>query len=289
MSEKIWIEIIKILPSLLWIGFGVVVLFTTRRILESQAHRLQKVGTPFLNVEFAQQLLEDAQHEGSLHVGTAAVPEMPDVPPQAPHGGAVKGRAEKPTVDLDPPVGPDGPGAPSGSAEIDWMDAKSYAREPSGDAPSTPAPRQRTKLTPRSLTRTSRRLVQNADAFKGRSVLWVDDVPTNNYSLMRLLNSMGATVHTARSTRQALDYLQAFVYDVVITDLRRTTEEPVDTAGMTLVRSLREEGIGVPVVFYTAQHAVLPGVPDGAAGSTDRADELVNILIDLLSGVRPRR
>ncbi|MDA1358834.1 hypothetical protein O1R50_04320 [Glycomyces luteolus] len=64
MSEAIWIELIKVLPAFLWIGFGFIALAIAKRIFTAQAPRMTKVETPWVTVELAQQAIEQAAVRG---------------------------------------------------------------------------------------------------------------------------------------------------------------------------------------------------------------------------------
>ncbi|GAA2138341.1 hypothetical protein [Glycomyces algeriensis] len=60
MSEAIWIELIKVLPAFLWVGFGFIALAIAKRLFTAQAPRMTKVETPWVTVELAQQAIEQA-------------------------------------------------------------------------------------------------------------------------------------------------------------------------------------------------------------------------------------
>ncbi|SDL75060.1 Response regulator receiver domain-containing protein [Glycomyces sambucus] len=64
MSEAIWIELIKVLPAFLWIGFGFIALAVAKRVFTQQAPRMTKVETPWVTVELAQQAIEAATVRG---------------------------------------------------------------------------------------------------------------------------------------------------------------------------------------------------------------------------------
>ena len=71
-----------------------------------------------------------------------------------------------------------------------------------------------------------RRLQRNADLLAGAHVLWVDDHPENNRSMVELLSTYGARVETARSNPDALALLATTRYDVIISDVGRDDEGP---------------------------------------------------------------
>ncbi|RRS00593.1 response regulator [Glycomyces terrestris] len=92
MSEAIWIELIKVLPAFLWIGFGFIALAVAKRIFTQQAPRMTKVETPWVTVELAQQAIEAAAARApeapqpDLHPWVPPIPvqQQPAFPVQAP-------------------------------------------------------------------------------------------------------------------------------------------------------------------------------------------------------------
>ncbi|MCC3765406.1 response regulator [Glycomyces sp. TRM65418] len=64
MSEAIWIELIKILPTFMWVSLGVGALLIARRLLAQQAHRMTRVESPFVSVDFAQDAIAQAFNRG---------------------------------------------------------------------------------------------------------------------------------------------------------------------------------------------------------------------------------
>lgn len=64
MSEAIWIELIKVLPAFLWIGLAIAALVLAKRLLAQQAHRMTRVESPFVSVDFAQDAIEQAFNRG---------------------------------------------------------------------------------------------------------------------------------------------------------------------------------------------------------------------------------
>jgi hypothetical protein len=88
MSEAIWIELIKVLPAFLWIGFGFIALAVAKRIFTAQAPRMTKVETPWVTVELAQQAIEQAAVRGPEQDGARGV--APQIqPPVGPDWAAL--------------------------------------------------------------------------------------------------------------------------------------------------------------------------------------------------------
>ncbi|WP_026922935.1 response regulator [Glycomyces arizonensis] len=58
MTEAMWIELIRVLPTLIWLGFAVAALVVARRVLTRESHRIARVETPFVSVELAREAIE---------------------------------------------------------------------------------------------------------------------------------------------------------------------------------------------------------------------------------------
>lgn len=90
---------------------------------------------------------------------------------------------------------------------------------------------------------------------KFRRILWVDDYPGNNESLVSQLQVEGIEVVEALSTRQAMEILASgkSVFDLLLSDMGRNEdgkEQP--DAGIQLVRRVREARIRTPIYIYTS-------------------------------------
>jgi CheY-like chemotaxis protein len=87
--------------------------------------------------------------------------------------------------------------------------------------------------------------------------LWVDDHPKNNSYFVQQLTDKGVNVDLALSTSEGLRLFGKKAYDVVISDMGRTedgTYKP--TAGVELLRQIREENKTVPfIIFCTSRGA----------------------------------
>lgn len=98
-------------------------------------------------------------------------------------------------------------------------------------------------------------------------LLWIDDNPTGNETLINNLASRGAQVRTAADGQQALDLLAAFRPNAVLSDVFRAGVE----AGFDDLRELVDAGYGGSRYFFTSR--VTPDLREkaeavGAAGIT---------------------
>lgn len=116
--------------------------------------------------------------------------------------------------------------------------------------------------------------------LQGRRLLWVDDHPGRNRDEIRVFELLGIVVHVARSTEEAMHELDRTIVDAVVTDMVRG-DDP--SAGLGLIDTLRQRGITLPVFIYVTDFDAERGVPEGAAGITNRADLLVSQVVTALS------
>src|SRR5207247_2210691 len=88
----------------------------------------------------------------------------------------------------------------------------------------------------------------------GSRVLVVDDEPDANESLSVLLSSFGAEVRVAASTGQALEILDEWLPEVIVSDVGMPGEDGY--ALIARVRALQGGGARVPAIALTAYASV---------------------------------
>ncbi|HEX4699955.1 MAG TPA: response regulator [Actinomycetes bacterium] len=120
-----------------------------------------------------------------------------------------------------------------------------------------------------------------------RAILWVDDHPENNASLVTALNAVGVQVELARSTDEGMAKLRNGNFGLVITDLGRT-EHGVDRemAGLELIQAMREAQFTTPVFVYAGRRGILRSDELKEAGATlvtNRAAELYEAAVRALA------
>lgn len=142
------------------------------------------------------------------------------------------------------------------------------------------------EITPEARDRVLRRARREVDVVLGSRVLWVDDYPSHNRDLVRLLMSLGATVDVVRSSEEANDWLDRYVYDVIISDMVRGGDE---NAGKKFVETMVEampEPYPRVIFFIGVPFEPSKGVPKGVLGGTHRPDELLHLVLDALARER---
>lgn len=140
------------------------------------------------------------------------------------------------------------------------------------------------------------RVERNADLLSRARVLWVDDHPENNRSIVELLRHFGAAVDTPRSNAAALGLLAASRYDVVVSDVARDDEGPgSNLKGVALAEEVHHR-FGQRTLLFTARFdpTTLPGADDAerlrlarvlrsaTVGITNRFDLALHFILDEL-------
>jgi CheY-like chemotaxis protein len=125
----------------------------------------------------------------------------------------------------------------------------------------------------------ARRSERVKEIVKGSKVLLVNDVPSQMSYVVNILEKLNVKVTIARSTEEAIDNLERYSFDVVISDMKRGDE--ID-AGINMLRRAKELNINKPTLFTVGQYDPGRGVPAYAFGITNRIDELINLIFDVI-------
>ncbi|MFG3342988.1 response regulator [Glycomyces sp. NPDC048151] len=341
MSEAIWIELIKVLPAFLWIGFGFIALAIAKRIFTAQAPRMTKVETPWVTVELAQQAIEQAAMRGpEPQIPLLAEPDWTryPLPTQQVPTGAVYGTVPPPSppaepadeddaVHTEPPAEPkpdllatppaDTPADPEPRDDRPPATMTAPNQQVPGIPPTYPviaappgggtyygqgaqwnqplpaAYRQPLAYRPGHAENRSKRaatkLALAAGDLQGGAILWADDHPEWNDSLVRLFRTAGITVDPVASTDEAMRALGKRSYDLVITDMRREGEPDGDAAGMRLVDRMVTAGIPTPAVFFSENSAAHAAPHPRAITTTSSPEKLVDIVVEFVGDLRAQQ
>jgi CheY-like chemotaxis protein len=120
-------------------------------------------------------------------------------------------------------------------------------------------------------------------ATRVSSILWVDDNPKNNSFLVERLSKLGIKVTQVLSTSDATSLLQSQSFDRIISDMGRLEGVRYNnSAGLDLLRWLRENDIKTPIAFYCSSSAVARFGTEaarlGGVGTTSSPTELLHAL-----------
>lgn len=131
-------------------------------------------------------------------------------------------------------------------------------------------------------------LVQSGPpSSRAARVLWVDDRPGNNQREIARLQSMGVRVETAGSNAEAAQRLQSRRYDLLISDIKRSSEAGLP--GLSLPREALPDRNRLPPVVYYVRKVGAPRTADGYP-VTDDPEHLVALVSELAgvsTGLRP--
>jgi CheY-like chemotaxis protein len=140
------------------------------------------------------------------------------------------------------------------------------------------------------------RLERNEDLLRNARMLWADDHPENNNSIIALLRRFGAKIDTPKTNDEAIRLLQGTRYDVIISDVARDSEGPAsDLKGIELASEVFQR-FGQKTILFSARFdpATLPGrtaderlemvrlVHRVVFGLTNYFDEALHLVLDVL-------
>jgi CheY-like chemotaxis protein len=129
----------------------------------------------------------------------------------------------------------------------------------------------------------SRRAERIASLLQNSRLLLVNDVPAEMFQVIRILQELNIRVDIVTSTVEAIDALTRQPYDVVISDMRRGE---VQDEGLRFIRESRAQGVYRPTILSVGRFNPGQGTPAYAVGITNRADELLNLVFDVMERVR---
>ncbi|MEI7375412.1 response regulator [Dickeya chrysanthemi] len=114
-------------------------------------------------------------------------------------------------------------------------------------------------------------------------ILWVDDRPENNVYERKAFEAQGIEFTLAISTSEAIDLIKKNKFAAIISDMGRNEGHQ---EGYVLLKKLREMGDKTPFMIYATSN--LPehkkmARERGAIGSTNRADELFQTIMNAIS------
>jgi CheY-like chemotaxis protein len=137
--------------------------------------------------------------------------------------------------------------------------------------------------TPQGRDQVARRAARLETIIQGSQVLLVNDVPDEMRYVIAILRDLGIVVEIATTSDQALDLLARTHFDAVISDVRRGS---IPDEGIRFFGRMRQANLHRPTIFTAGQYDPDRGTPPHAFGITNRVDELLNLLFDILERVR---
>jgi CheY-like chemotaxis protein len=86
-------------------------------------------------------------------------------------------------------------------------------------------------------------------------ILWVDDFPSNNKSIMDIYKNIGVNFDIAIDNESAFELLKKNKYNLIITDMGRQSD---NMAGISLIKNIKQRTIDPkpPIILYASQKAL---------------------------------
>jgi len=132
-------------------------------------------------------------------------------------------------------------------------------------------------------TRALRRAARSSRSFRGARILWIDDHPDWIEWERRTIEQLGAEIEVVEATQSALARLRSSRFDLIVSDIARGDRKDAGVADLAWVRAVSGD---TPVVFYVAVTDESLEVPEGAWGVTNRPEELLHLVMDVLERSR---
>lgn len=126
------------------------------------------------------------------------------------------------------------------------------------------------RIDPKAIRVVARQAVLRASVARDTApILWVDDSPSNNTSIVAALRDLGFTVDQALSTADGLDRLARGTYSVAITDMGRVENGTmVSDAGEQFLMEARTRYPNLPVLVFSTGRTVQRATELKAKGAT---------------------
>ncbi len=141
------------------------------------------------------------------------------------------------------------------------------------------AARKDPEIKEAALDQVTRRAQRITSIIQGARLLLVNDIPQEMIGVQRILRSLGIMIDVARNTKSALNMLANAHYDVIISDMNR---DGIPDEGLRFLNETIRRGVSRPTIFTVANFDPSRGVPAYAFGITNRVDEMLNLVFDVL-------
>jgi len=137
--------------------------------------------------------------------------------------------------------------------------------------------------TPQGRDQVARRASRLQAIIEGARVLLVNDVPREMSHVIAIIRDLGVDMQVATNSDDALSMLASQEFHAVISDMRRGA---VQDEGMRFLNRMRQQQLEKPTIFTVARYEPDRGTPPYAFGITNRVDDLLNLLFDILERAR---
>ena len=147
----------------------------------------------------------------------------------------------------------------------------------------TKAAYQNPEVKEKALDQVARRAQRIALIIQGAKLLLVNDIPEEMIHAQRILQSLGVVIDVARNTQTALTMMAQTDYDLIVSDMSRNG---IPDEGLRFLKESIKRSVYRPTIFTVANFDPSRGVPAYAFGITNRVDEMLNLIFDVLERTR---
>ncbi len=118
----------------------------------------------------------------------------------------------------------------------------------------------------------------------GRAVIWFDDNPANNMLAVRALQKLRLDVEQVTSTEAGLAVMQGRDFDLVISDMGRSTNM---RAGYELLSAIRDRGSAVPFFIFAGSDRPLFRRNEAERGAQLSTNDMLELIDNLIKRFGP--
>jgi CheY-like chemotaxis protein len=110
-------------------------------------------------------------------------------------------------------------------------------------------------------------------------ILLVNDQPYEMKYIVGILKNLNIHIDITKNTKKAIEMLAKNKYTAIISDMKRGN---IDDEGLNFLKEIRIKNFYTPTIFTVGNYKPDKGTPPYAFGITNKVDELLNLLFDII-------
>ncbi len=125
-----------------------------------------------------------------------------------------------------------------------------------------------------------------APILNGAKMLWLDDEPGTLIEERLLLGQLGISVDFFdKFSEELMSKLTNNAYDLVVSDMKYQNPDGVKVKN-NLLEEMVKRKIDIPLIYYVGNYDRERGVPLNSFGMTDRPDQFLHLVFDIIERKR---
>jgi len=125
-----------------------------------------------------------------------------------------------------------------------------------------------------------------APILNGAKILWLDDEPGTLIEERLLLGQLGISVDFFdKFSEELMSKLTNNAYDLVVSDMKYQNPDGVKVKN-NLLEEMVKRKIDIPLIYYVGNYDRERGVPANSFGMTDRPDQFLHLVFDVIERKR---